>query len=356
MAGRQAHGGKVRFATGLFVHTFSKLVPPAKYFGTHPEYFSLVAGKRQNGYAQLCCTNEDVVRICTEEIRAAMKAQPDATVFSVSQNDTDKQCECPRCQALAKQEDSQGAPVLFLVNRVAEAVEKEFPGKSVETLAYQWTRRAPKHMRPRPNVIVRLCSIECCFSHPLATCDSRANRAFREDLQAWSKVSDRLWIWDYTTDFANYLLPFPNQRVRRPNIRFFEANHVKGIFEQDTYETPNSELAALGGYLTAKFLWDADYDQDRAMNEFLEGYYGKAARPIRRYIDLLHDKVERENIHVHIYDSPMKQYLDDALLRQANAFWDEAEKRVAGEPAVLRRSDRADELSTMQSWNGCVWR
>ncbi len=331
------HGGRVRFADGFFVHTFARLVPPAKYFARHPEYFSLVNGKRQNGYAQLCCTNEDVVRICTDEIRAAMRAQPDATVFSVSQNDADLHCECPRCQALARREGSQGAPVLYLVNRVAEAVEKEFPGKAVETLAYQWTRRPPKAMRPRPNVIVRLCSIECCFSHPLATCDSPQNRAFRADLEAWSKVSPRLWVWDYATDFANYLLPFPNQRVRRPNIRFYVANHVKGIFEQDTYETPNSELAALGGYLTAKFLWDPDYDQDRAMNEFLGGYYGKAAGPIRQYIDLLHDKVERENIHVHIYDSTTPRYLDDALLARANALWDAAEKSTAGEPNVLQR-------------------
>ncbi len=197
------HGGRVRFADGLFVHTFAKLVPPEKYFAAHPEYFSLVGGKRQNGYAQLCCTNEEVVRICTDEIRAAMRAQPDATVFSVSQNDTDKHCECPRCQDLARQEESQGAPVLYLANRVAQAVEKDFPGKAVETLAYQWTRRAPKTMRPRPNLIVRLCSIECCFSHPLATCDSRENRAFRTDLQAWSKVSQRLWVWDYTTDFMD---------------------------------------------------------------------------------------------------------------------------------------------------------
>jgi len=331
------HGGQVRFADGFFVHTFARLVPPEKYFAAHPEYFSLVGGKRQNGYAQLCCTNEDVIRICTEEIRAAMRAQPDATVFSVSQNDTDLHCECPRCQALAAQEGSQGAPVLNLANRVAAAVEKDFPGKVVETLAYQWTRKAPKTMRPQPNVVVRLCSIECCFSHPLATCDSSENRAFREDLRAWSKVSQRLWIWDYTTDFGHYLMPFPNQRVRRPNIRFFVENHVKGIFEQDTYDTPHSELAALGGYLTAKFLWNPDYDPDLAMREFLDGYYGKAARPIRQYIDLLHDRVERDNIHVHIFDQPTKPYLDYTLLCPSNAFWKEAERVVAKNPELLRR-------------------
>ncbi len=331
------HGGRVRFGDGFFCHTFANLVSPAKYFKAHPEYFSLVGGKRQDGYAQLCCTNDDVIRICTEQIRAAMRAQPDATVFSVSQNDADKHCECPRCQAIARQEGSQGAPVLYLVNRVAESVEKEFPGKAVETLAYQWTRHPPKKMRPRPNVIVRLCSIECCFSHPLATCDSPESRAFRDDLVAWSKVSDRLWIWDYATDFGNYLLPFPNQRVRRPNIRFYVANHVKGIFVEDTYETPHSELSALGGYLTAKFLWDPDYDQDRAMTEFLRGYYGAAARPIRQYIDLIHDKVERENTHVHIYGPPTRPYLDGGLLCLADSLWEEAEEDAAADAAALRR-------------------
>jgi hypothetical protein len=330
------HGGRVRWGGG-FVHTFANLVPPQKYFKDHPEYFSLVGGKRQDGYAQLCCTNEDVIRLSTEGILAAMKAHPEALVFSVSQNDTDKHCECDRCQAVAREEDSQGAPVFYLVNRVAEAAEKQFPDKAVETLAYQWTRKPPKYWRPRPNVIVRLCSIECCFSHPLATCDSPANRAFRRDLEGWSKVSKRLWVWDYVTDFSNYLLPFPNQRVRNDNIQLYVRNNVKGIFEQDTYDTPHSEMAALGGYLTAKFLWNPDYDEQTAMREFLEGYYGKAAGPIRKYLDLIHDRVEKENIHVQIWAQPNSPHLTNLLLTQANALWDDAEKLASGDPDVLRR-------------------
>lgn len=333
----EKHGGKVRFGGGFFVHTFNRLVPPEKYFDEHPEYFSLVKGKRLKEHTQLCSTNEDVIRIATEEILKAMQAQPDAFVFSVSQNDWHNYCECDKCQALAKQEDSQIAPVLQLVNRVAEAVEKEFPDKAIETLAYQWTRRPPRSMRPRPNVIVRLCSIECCFSHPLATCDSEANRTFREDTQRWAKVSNRLWVWDYVTDFRHYLLPFPNQRVRNDNIRFYVANNVKGIFEQDTYNTPHSELAELGGYITAKFLWNPDYDEETAVNEFLEGYYGNAAGPIQAYLDALHDRVEKENIHVNIWAPPSHPHLTDELLVEADKLWQQAEDAAAGDPDVLRR-------------------
>jgi hypothetical protein len=333
----EQHGGKIMFGSGFFCHTFASLVPPDKYFKEHPEYFSLVGGKRQDGYAQLCCTNEDVIRLCTEGILQGMRAHPEAFVFSVSQNDVDKHCECDRCQALAKQEDSQIAPVLALVNRVAEAAEKEFPDKAVETLAYQWTRRPPKNLRPRPNVIIRLCSIECCFAHPLDKCDSPANRAFCQDLEGWAKISDRLWIWDYVTDFSHYLLPFPNLRVRDDNIRLFVRNHVRGIFEQDTYNSPHSELAPLGGYLTAKYLWNPNYDEETALSEFLAAYYGPAAKPVRSYLDLIHDHVEKDNIHVVIWAPPASPHLTDDLLVEANRLWQEAEQLAAGDAALLRR-------------------
>lgn len=337
----EKHGGKVSFAQGFFVHTFNRLVPPDKYFDEHPEYFSMIKGQRLKKNSQLCCTNSDVIRLCTDGIREAMRTQPEATVFSVSQNDWKNYCECPDCQEIARQEDSQIGPVLQMVNRVAEAVEKEFPDKIVETLAYQWTRRPPRNMRPRPNVVIRLCSIECCFSHPLATCDSQPNRAFRADVEAWAQVAPRLWVWDYVTDFRHYLLPFPNQRVRGPNVRFFVAHNVKGIFEQDTYNTPDSELWALGGYITAKCLWNPNYDPNRAMSEFLEGYYGKAAGPIRAYVDLLHERVERENIHVNIWAEPASPHLTDELLLQSDALWQQAENLVAGEPEVLDRVKRS---------------
>jgi hypothetical protein len=334
-------GGQVTFGNGFFCHTFKRLLPLEKYFDSHPEYFAMVRGWRRQDYPQLCCTNPDVIRICTETVRAAMRAQPRATVFSVSQNDWDNHCECPRCRALAKEEDSQIAPALQLVNRVAEAVEKEFPDKLVETLAYQWSRRPPKHLRPRRNVVIRLCSIECCFAHPMATCQSPANQAFRADLEGWAKVAPRLWVWDYTTDFAHYLLPFPNHRVLGPNIRYYAAHNVKGIFEEDANDTSNSELASLDGYIMAKCLWNPNYDAELAIDEFLEAYYGRAARPIRAYIDLLHDRPQRENIHVTLYVNPDHPHLTDELLAKADGLWQKAEGLAAGEPAVLDRVKRS---------------
>jgi hypothetical protein len=236
-----------------------------------------------------------------------------------------------------KQEGTAGAPVLQMVNRIAEAVEKEFPDKIVETLAYQWTRHPPKSLHPRPNVVVRLCSIECCFSHPLATCPSPLNQAFRKDIESWAKVAPRLWVWDYTTDFAHFLLPFPNHQVIGPNIRFYAEHNVKGIFEEDTNSTLESEMWALDAYLMAKCLWNPKCDPDKVIDEFLAGYYEKAAGPIRGYLDLLASHVNAHQFHVGIYTNPDAPFLTDELLTKANALWQQAEALAAGQADVLRR-------------------
>lgn len=333
------HGGSIRFGFGFFVHTMEKIVPAKTYFAAHPEYFALWKGKRDPN--QVCSSHPEVVRLCTEGILDGMRKQPEATVFSLSQNDNQRYCQCEACSTIRQTEGTHMGPLLHLVNRVAKATEREFPDKLVETLAYQWSRQAPKTIRPRHNVVIRLCDIECCFAHPLNSGCNPRNTAFVEDLRAWSKVCDRLWIWDYTTNYANYLLPMPNKRLLDDNIRLFAANHAAGVFEQGTYDTPDSEMVALKAYLIAKFLWNPQYDEKLATREFLEAYYGPAAPIIQSYLDLIHDYAEKEPVHVGIFVPPKHPHLTPELLTKANALWEQAESLAAGDAGALDRVRRS---------------
>ncbi len=330
---QEKHGGKVRYSH--FVHTFYSLVPPGKYFSEHPEYFALIKGKRTTDGAQLCLTNPDVLRIVVEGVKRWIAQDPEATIYSVSQNDWAGWCECAECKAIDDREESHMGSVLTFVNKVAEAIERDHPDKAIDTLAYQYTRKPPKTVRPRPNVIIRLCSIECCFSHPLETCPQ--NASFRDDIIGWSRIAPRLYVWDYVTNFGNYVMPFPNLDALKPNITFFVQHNVKGIFEEGNYSGGGGgELAELRAYLLAKLLWNPDADVHSLKKEFLEGYYGKAARPIAEYIELLHKKVKDEDIHVHIWSSPTSSYLTDDLLAKAEELFNEAEK-LADDDEVRHR-------------------
>jgi hypothetical protein len=329
------HGGKITYHG--FVHTFEGLLPPEKYFEEHPEYYSLVNGKRLKERSQLCCTNQEVMALVTEEVRRRMAEHPEATVFSVSQNDWYNYCECPACTAMAEAEGSQMAPVLHLVNHVARSVAQEHPDKLIDTLAYQYTRKAPASMRPEPNVIIRLCSIECDFAHPFEARTTLENSAFCSDIEAWATIADRLWVWNYNTSYSHYLAPFPNLYVRGPNIRYMLANKVRGIFEQDVYNTPHGFLSTLSGYLGAKLLWNPYYDTDLAINEFLAGVYGEAATAMRLYIDLLHKAVADPETRMGIWIGPDVPFLSDAIMKRADALMDAAEAAVAQCPERLER-------------------
>lgn len=329
------HGGRA-VVYYPFVHSFDLLIPP-KLYDTHPEYFPLINGQRVKGYVQRCLSNPEVVKLAKERVRQWLKEHPEATIISVSQNDTFNYCQCEKCKALDEAEGSPSASVIHFVNQIAEDIEKDYPHVRIDTLAYQYTRKPPRTLRPRHNVIIRLCSIECCFAHPLASCPSEENRRFREDASAWKPVAPLLYVWDYTTNFSNYLQPFPNFRVLQDNVRFFIQHNVKGIFEQGNYSPGgNGEMAPLRAYLLSKILWNPDTQVEKHMEEFLQGYYGKSAELIRAYIDLLQRQVEPEGRHAHIFDNPKAPYLTEELIQEGERLWEEAE-RVADNEEVRRR-------------------
>ena len=252
-------GSPIRFGGGLgSCHTFNALLPPDQHFDAHPEYFSMVKGKRLNGRTQLCLTTPDVLRIVTSNVLARIRRDPGAKFYGVSQNDWYNYCECPACKAIDDEEESHAGTMVRFVNAVAEAVEKEFPNALVETLAYQYKRKPPKKTRLTRNVIPCLCTIECDFSQTIDASPYRQNISFRDDIRGWAKQTDLLYVWDYTTDFRSYVMPFPNVYALQGNVKFFRDNGVKCLFEQGAYQGRHADFAELKAWLLAKWMWNPD--------------------------------------------------------------------------------------------------
>lgn len=348
---KQNMGGGIKYA--LFVHTFERLVSTEKYFDEHPEYFAMVKGERLRDMTQLCLTNKDVLEIAIDETRKILNAKPDCKIISISQNDyRHSYCTCPECAAVDAYEDSHAGSLIAFVNQLAERLEPEFPDVIFDTLAYHYGRKPPKYIRPRHNVCVRLCSIECCFSHSYADCDdayrdmpwaeTQTLTRFIDDLEAWGKVCNRMYIWDYVTNFASYPQPLPNWNVLQPNMQSMVKNNVKGVFEQGcACRGFSTDLNELRCYLISKLLWDADCDIERHKQEFLDYYYGSAAPHIAEYIKTLTDKAERENIHAAIFDTTDVKYLTDDMLDILNAIFDKAEQSVSGDALRFARVAKA---------------
>lgn len=342
-AGSGADGrfGRDRYTFGNGLgnsHTFQNLIPPGEFFGTHPEYFSLVQGKRIADQAQLCLTNPDVLRIVTERVLERIRKDPGKCFYGVSQNDCYNFCECERCKAIDDEEESHAGTMVRFINAVAEAVEKEFPDVLIETLAYQYTRKPPKKTRLRPNVVPCLCSIECDFAFPIPVSKYKQNISFLNDIVGWSSQTDNLYIWDYVTNFNNYPMPFADVLTLQDNLRFFKANGAQHIFEQGANLGQHGDFAELKAWLLAKWMWNPELPLEDLLNDFLPGYYGAGAPYVRKYFDELHrhqQDYSRSGEHpLRIGDSPENPALSDAFLMRALKLWEKALEATKNDAAT----------------------
>jgi len=337
-----SRGGRIEYQG--FVHTYYVLVPPATLFASHPEWFSLINGKRVDHDAQLCTTNPELRDYVVNQVRAQLQQNPKARIISISQNDCFQPCQCDNCRALVKREGSESALVLDLVNYVAEKLEKEFPKVAFDTLAYQWSRHPPRSMRPRKSVIVRLCSIECNFSYPL---DAVANKSFTDDVAGWSKLTSRLYIWDYCTNFANYMAPQPDYFTFGETFKFLYDHGARGIFEEGAYQSTGSDMGELKAWVMSQLFWNPALDEDKLVREFLNGYYGKAADPIYAYLNLIEDAAQKGPLS---FAAPVSaKFLGYDTMRKAELLFQGAEAAVANDPDKLWRVQQA-HLSVQFVW------
>jgi hypothetical protein len=317
---------------GLYVHTFDDFIPPEHYFAEHPEYFAEVNNRRTPD-SQICLTNPDVFDLVVAGLKDRIKNNPDARYWSVSQNDTYNPCQCRDCRALDEKHGGHAGSLLTFVNRVARV----FPERTISTLAYQYTRSAPRDLRPGKNVNIMLCTIECDRGRPIAA--NQGKDSFSRDIVEWGKLTDNLYLWDYVVQFRNYIDPFPNLRVLQPNIRFFRDNNITMMFQQGSGGS-RSEFHELRTYLIAKLLWNPDVDLEAVMADFLHGFYGAAGPHIGACIEAMHDTLEAAKGELGIYGYPwdgVETFLMPGKIEVYDAMLSAAAAAVADDSVLSRR-------------------
>lgn len=302
-----------------FTHTFHRILPQKKYFKSHPEYYSLIKGKR-NSRAQLCLSNKAMRKVFIEEAKKYYVKNKGALALTVSHDDNGLFCECEPCQALLKREKGRLAGVeIDFVNEVAAELEKVYPGIIIETSAYGPTILPPLVTKPRKNVIIRYCDMRMnpafAFSHPV-------NAHIAANFKEWAKISNQMAIWHYTTNAKNSILPMPVIDSYADNIKFFRDHKVTNIFIEDSGGSMGlSHLNQLRCYVTSRMLWNPNLDSNKLINEFIDGFYGKKAAPfIREYIRELHAPIYKKIPGREIFNRINKGYFTELYLKGNRSY------------------------------------
>ena len=323
-------GGAVDYLGG-FCHTMGTLCETEKYKDTHPEYLALHDGERTT--EQPCLTNPDVLRICTNNVLKILeeKHDPDAPlqIVSVTQNDNFANCQCETCTAFeAAHGGKASATVVNFVNQIADVVkEKGYDNVAIDTFAYYYSQQAPTGIVPRDNVIIRLCSILCCFAHPL---DHKAcNAEFYKDLTDWAKICDRLYIWDYATNYQHTCTVFPNFNVIQKNMQIFYENNVKGVYVEGNYymDRCDTEFGELRAYMISKCLQNPYCDLEKEAAGFCNAYYGPGGKYVHRIVKIFSKHAGSFDGHMCIYygSAACMRPFPAVTARLVDALWKMAE-------------------------------
>lgn len=284
MAGLPESMGGGRYELAISgVHTLQQFVPQT-LFAEHPEYFGCDENGERQPNRQPCLRNEDVFRLAVAWAKQYFAG--DHVILSVSQNDNQDFCRCDACRAFnAAHGGVDSAALLDFVNRVAAEVKQDYPDAQLETLAYQNSLTPPADMTVADNVVIRLCPISTCVLHGLDDPSCPSNARFNNALTGWSEMTDRIYIWDYSTDFQYFYALYPNVTALQGRYQYYRDRNVVSIFDHGCGDgIVAGEFHELRTYLVCKLLWDPDTDVERHMREFCEAYYGAAAGDVLAFL------------------------------------------------------------------------
>lgn len=316
-------GGKTKWFN--FHHSFSDLINPNEYFSSHPEYFSEIDGVRRKEHTELCLSNEEVFELALAKVKKWIKENPECKIYSVAQDEwmghfIKMACECEKCKKVDCENESQSGSIITFVNRIAKEIKKIYPDVLIHTFAYQYSRKPPKIVRPLDNVIVRLTNIECSWGNSIkeaaiSNMESRGGK-FLSDLVGWSKIAEHLYIWDYSVNFRNYLLPFPNLRSMEKNIELYRENNVKGVLMQGNFSYGGGGyMDELKSYVVSHLLRDDHKNLNALIKEFCDGYYEDASVYIQEYIYFWEDQIKGKELW--LYDDADSELFSDENVEAA---------------------------------------
>ncbi len=259
----------------------------------------------------------------------------------VSQNDSTEYCKCDDCMAIYREDGSRAATLIRLCNRVCESLESTRPDAKILTLAYQYSVVPPKVTKIHRNVIVYFCTIDNCMSCPYSDTTCVLNKQITENFTGWGELCEKVYIWDYSTNFTYNVSPYPTFDTMLENARWFHENGARGVFNNAVTGT-NGEFGELRAYLLTRIYRDPYMTEEEYythMDNFLKGYYGSGWRYIREYIDTVEAWANENHWNCHAPIASvfnLEKVASEENVAYLNSLWDMAEAGASGSTQLNR--------------------
>lgn len=283
---------------GLPWHNFKATIPPSVHQAAHPDWFS------PDG-VQLCLSRD--VEGLSDEVVAQMQkyieANPHLSNLTFTQEDVNVWCNCPSCSALKSKYGVNAASNIRFINVVARKLkawlDEVHPERDITIVifAYHQVEEAPATLNAETgkyepidesvvleeNVALMYAPI---FANHYYGFESGQNTRVDETMKKWQALTDKIYLWAYSTYFVNYLCPFDSFNALQEKYIYAYRNNVRYLFDQGQYnQNVGTDWYRLKEYLSSKMAWNVQQDMQALIDDFFVNYYKDAAPAMMKYFN-----------------------------------------------------------------------
>lgn len=219
--------------------------------------------------------------------------------FVVSPADNNLVCTCTACSKLGNTKGNSSFSVIALVNKLAS----RFPNHEFFTIDYLSVKTPPtKLMQKNTGVIISSIDIPRKVN---MDSNNVFVKSFVSKVDNWHKVCNSVYVWDYISNFDDYLTPFATLSVCKSNFDFYKKLNINGIFANGAgydYSTFNE----LHTYVLAALMQDPTLDVNQLVNRFCQFYYGNSGNLVANYILGLEKAMQTKRYSLDLYSGVSK--------------------------------------------------
>lgn len=284
----------------------------------------------------------------------------DRTYVKFSMMDNKNWCSCSACEKAKETYGATSGAMLVACDKLGKKITEKLSSSGddrnikVVTLLYNKTEDVPvdtvdgKYVK-NANVggLENVTAMWACMvmkKHSLAW-SAPENASALDMLDKMNAVFDEFWLWDYGTNYNDYLLPFDTFNSMAEDMKLL-ANYNIGMY---LYQLANSAhnvsgFNSLKLYLLSKLMVDPTLDVEELTSDYFAHAYGKGGDAMRKIYDeyrvvSLYNGQTHENVTAwdqSIYSQTMikEEYWKRGTVKRWLGYLDEALEAIGADGTV----------------------
>lgn len=323
---RQSEGGKLTESSKTYtyrlgfsqdvmyggVHNFLSVITKKEYAAAHPDWFVTITNVSDSTQTteslNLSYNNFEMAETVAKKLETTIQNNPDIKILGFSQPDFNGWSASETSQALYEEFGCHSAEYIIFMNKVAAYIQswmrKNCPEREIELymLAYDQTFEAPatwdetqgKYVPKTYNgsnlklykgknikISVYFAPVNANLYQSFTT-GNEANKTYAEELKKWNALGDSIYLWYYSLDNRNYLMPLDTISCLSDNYKFAAENGIQIYFNQSQFDTAASpDWARLKMYLQGKLCQNTNFDVEKGIIDFCDTYFDKASEAMQ---------------------------------------------------------------------------